>query len=121
MCLSSAIGIFLPASVWDGFVKFFDIGPLPDSPLFFYVARLTAATYALVGVFLIILALDPAQYRIMIPFTGIAAIVLGIVCAITGFAEKMPNLWFLGDALSAVVLGVLILIFRQQAKQAPQS
>ena len=116
-CLLSVFGIFLPVSAWESIVKFFGIEPLPDSPLFFYAARLMSATYAGVGVFFIILALRPVDYGIMVPFSGLAAVVLGVICAVTGFAVKMPNLWFLGDSLSCAVLGVLILVFWRQAKQ----
>jgi hypothetical protein len=58
------------------------------------------------------------DYGIMVPFSGLAAVVLGVVCAITGFTVKMPNLWFLGDSLSCLVLGILILVFWQRAKRA---
>ena len=81
------------------------------------MARLMSATFAVIGIFLLILALSPAKYGIMVPFAGVTAVALGVVCAATGFIVKMPNLWFLGDALSALTLGVLILIFRRQAKK----
>ena len=115
-CLASVGGIFMPSAVWECFMGHFGIGPLPDSPLFFYIARLMCATFVGVGIYFIILALEPMKYGVLVPFSGLAAIVLGIVCTITGFVVKMPNLWFLGDALSCLVLGVLILIFYQQTK-----
>jgi hypothetical protein len=31
---------------------------------------------------------------------------------------KMPNLWFLGDSSSCLVLGILILVFWQRARRA---
>ncbi len=116
-CLLSVFGIFLPVSAWESIVKLFGIEPLPDSPLFFYTARLMSATYAAVGVFFIILALRPVDYGVMVPFSGLAAVVLGAICAVTGFAVKMPNLWFLGDSLSCAVLGVLVLVFWRQVRQ----
>ena len=116
-CLLSVFGMFLPISTWESWAKLFGLEPLPDSPLFFYTARLMSATFAAIGVFLIILAIRPMNYGIMVPFTGVAAVVLGVICAITGFAVKMPNLWFLGDSLSCLALGVLILVFWQKARQ----
>ena len=117
LCLLCVFGVFLPVSIWESFIGFFGLDSFPDSPLFDYVVRVTSATFVGVGVFFIILAKDPMKYGIMVPFTGLAAVVLGVICGITGFAVKMPNLWFLGDALSCLVLGVLILVFWQQAKQ----
>ena len=115
LCLLSVFGVFLPVSAWESFIGFFGLELLPDSPLFDYVVRVMSATFVGVGVFFLILAKDPMKYGIMVPFTVLAAVVLGVICGITGFAVKMPNLWFLGDALSCLVLGVLILVFWRQA------
>ena len=117
-CLLSVVGLFLPFSACESVARFFGLETLPDSPLIMYAIRTVAATYVGVGVFFVILALRPMKYGVMVPFSGLAAIVLGIVCAITGLAVAMPPLWFLGDSLSCIVLGVLILVFWRQAKQA---
>ncbi len=120
LCLLSVFGIFLPISVWESIAKYFGIESLhlPDSPLVEYAVRLMSATYVAVGVYLAILAVDPMKYGVIIPFTGLAAVFLGVVCAITGLVVGMPVLWFLGDSLSCLVLGILILVFWQQAKQS---
>ena len=116
-CLLSVFGMFLPVSVWESITKFFGIESLPDSPQFMYAVRLMSGTYAAVGVFFIILALDPMKYGVMVPFSGLGAVFVGVVCAIAGLLAEMPLWWFLGDSLSCLVLGVLILVFWQQAKQ----
>jgi len=117
LCLLSVFGMFLPISAWQSFAKIFGVESLPDSPVFVYVVRLMLASYVGVGVFFVILALDPTKYGVLVPFSGIASVLLGIVCAIVGLVAAMPSLWFLGDSLSCVVLGVLILVFWQRAKQ----
>jgi hypothetical protein len=117
LCLLSVFGIFLPISVWESIAKAFSIQlVLPDSVLFGYMIRLMSATYAGVGVFFVILALHPMKYGVMVPFSGWAAVVLGVICAITGLVVGMPVWWFLGDALSCVVLGLLIFVFWRLAK-----
>ena len=116
-CLLSVFGMFLPMSVFESIAKFFGIELLPDSPLLVYAFRLMSATYAAVGVFFIILALEPMKYGVMVPFSGLGAVFVGVVCAIAGLLTAMPLWWFLGDSLSCLVLGVLILVFWQQAKQ----
>ncbi len=116
-CLLSVFGIFLPMPVFESIAKFFGIELLPDSPLLVYAVRLMSATYAAVGVFFIILALDPMKYGVMVPFSGLGAVFVGVVCAIAGLSTAMPLWWFLGDSLSCLVLGVLILVYWQQAKQ----
>ena len=110
-CLLSVFGMFLPMSVFESIAKFFGIELLPDSPLLVYAVRLMSATYAAVGVFFIILALQPMKYGVMIPFSGVGAVFVGVVCAIVGLLTAMPLWWFLGDSLSCLVLGVLILVF----------
>ena len=116
-CLLSVFGIFLPISVFEHIARFFGIESLPDSPLLVYAGRLMSATYAAVGVFFVILALDPMKYGVMVPFSGVGAVFVGVVCAIAGLLAEMPLWWFMGDSLSCLVLGVLILVFWQQAKQ----
>ena len=110
-CLLSVFGMFLPMPVFESIAKFFGIESLPDSPLLVYAVRLMSATYAAVGVFFIILALDPMKYGVMVPFSGVGAVFVGVVCAIAGLLTAMPLWWFLGDSLSCLVLGVLILVF----------
>ncbi len=116
-CLLSVFGMFLPMSRFESIVKFFGIESLPESPQVMYAVRLMSATYAAVGVFFIILTLDPVKYGVMVPFSGLGAVFIGVVCAIAGLLAAMPILWFLGDSLSCLVLGVLILVFWQQAKK----
>jgi hypothetical protein len=116
LCLLSVFGMFLPVSAWVSIAKVFGIESLPDSPLFEYAVRLMSATYVGVGIYFIILALHPMKYGVLIPFSGLAAVVLGVACAITGLTVGMPILWFLGDSLSCVVLGVLIVVFWRQAR-----
>jgi len=117
LCLLSVAGLFLPLSAFQSIAGVFGIETLPDSPLIMYAIRTAAATYAGIGVFFVILALNPMKYGVMVPFTGLAAAALGVVCAVTGLTVEMPVLCFLGDSLSCLALGVLILVFWQQAKR----
>jgi hypothetical protein len=116
LCLLSAIGMFLPCSVLCGIARAFGVEPTTDSPLLEYGARTILATYAAVGVYLVILALNPMKYGVLVPFTGAAALFLGLVCAVAGMAAEMPPKWFLSDSLSCIVWGVLILIFWRKAR-----
>ena len=120
-CLSSVFGMFLPVSAWESVAKFFGIESFPDSPLLLYGARLMSAVSVAVGVFFVIMARHPMKYGVMVPFSGIAAVFVGLVAGITGLEAAMPLLWFLGDSLSCVVLGVLILVFWRRAKQAVEN
>lgn len=119
LCIICVLGVFLPMATLESLAKFFgaETPDFSDSPVFEYIVRVMLATYACIGVFLIILATNPAKYRAMVTFTGVASILLGIVCAITGLVVEMPVEWFLGDCLPCIVFGILVLIFQQKAKQ----
>ena len=115
-CLSSVIGMFLPIRVLESIARAFGGQAFPDSAECVYMIRLMLATYAAVGVFFVILALRPMNYGVMVPFSGLAGVFLGVVCWVTGMVVGMPVLWFLGDSIPCVVLGVLIFVFWRQAK-----
>ena len=117
LCLTATVCMLLPIPTLESLLKNFGIGPLPDTPISIYITRLLSATYAVVGVFLIILALDPMKYGVMVPFSGVSALFLGLVCGTVGVISVMPKLWFLGDALSGIILGLLILISWQKVKK----
>jgi hypothetical protein len=117
LCLLSVFGMFLPVRVVESIAKAFGAEAFPDSPVVPYVLRVMSATYVAVGAYFVILAQRPMDYGVLVPFTGLVAVFLGLVCAITGLAVAIPPLWLLGDALSCLVLGVLILVFWRQAKQ----
>ena len=117
-CLLSVVGMFLPVSAIESITKSFGIESLPDSPQFMYAVRLMSGTYVAVGAFFVILALNPTRYGVMVPFSGVGAVFVGVVCVIAGPLAEMPVWWFLGDSLGCLVLGIFILVFWQQAKLA---
>lgn len=121
LCLLSVFGMFLPLSAFESIARFFGVESLPDSPLVLYAGRVMSATYVGVGIFFIILALNPVKYGVMVPFSGLCSVFIGAVCAITGIAARMPAMWYLGDSIPCLVLGVLILVFWQRARQTART
>ena len=117
LCLVAAVFMILPIPTMESFFENFGIEPLPDTPIFIYITCLLSATYAVVGVFLVILAFDPMKYGAMVPFAGVSTLFIGLVCGTVGVISVMPNLWFLGDDLSGIIVGLLILIFWQKVKK----
>jgi len=109
--------MFMPVSSFESITGFFGVESVPDSPVVAYMIRLMSATYVGIGVYFIILACRPMDYPVLVPFSGLAAVLLGVVCAITGPIVKMPLLWYLGDALPCILLGALILVFWQRSKK----
>jgi len=114
--LLSVFGMFLPISTLGSIAKAFGGEAIPDLPQCTYAIRVVSATCVGVGIFFVILALKPMDYGVMVPFSGLSTAILGVICLITGIAVGMPVLWFLGDALSCIVLGLLIFVFWRLAK-----
>ncbi|MHC4240211.1 MAG: hypothetical protein ACYSUC_10740 [Planctomycetota bacterium] len=71
LCLLSVVGMFLPLLAFESIARFFGVESLPDSPLVMYAVRAMSATYAGVGVFFVILALNPVKYGVMVPFSAL--------------------------------------------------
>jgi hypothetical protein len=115
--LSVCVMFFMPISIWESIAKYFGVEALPDSPMFVYVARLTSAMWTMIGVFFIIMALNPEKYEAMIPFSGLAMVFLGMVCWVTGLVMGMPSRLVLSDSLSGIVLGTLIFALWNRAKR----
>ncbi len=118
VCLVSVVGIFLPPESWDSIVGYFGVEPLPDLPVVRYMINLMCATYGGVGIYFLILGLSPLKHGILVPFSGLAAVLLGALCIIIGNQVGMPQKWYLSDGLSSLVLGVLILLTWRWAKKA---
>ena len=117
VCLLSLFGMVLPVLSWESISRFFGIESFQNSPQFIYAMRVGSGTYAAVGIFFIILALAPLKYGVMVPFAGLGSLFIGVVCVIAGLITAMPFWWFMGDSLSCLVLGFLILFFWQQVKK----
>ena len=115
VCVLSIFGMVLPVSSLKSISKLYGIESFADSPQFIYAIRVGLGTYAAVGLFFVILALDPLKYGMMVPFSALAAVFIGVLCAIAGLLTKVAFWWFMGDFVSCLVFGILILVFWKQA------
>ena len=116
LCLLSVFGMFLPFSLLERLAKAFSDEAFPDAPVFLYMIRVASATYVGVGVFYIVLAQRPMSFGPLVPFSGLAAAFVGVVCGISGLTVGLPLLLFVGDSLCCTIVGILILVFWRQAR-----
>lgn len=115
--LLSVFGLVLPMSMLESIIKAFGGEAIPDLPQCAYALRVVSAICCGIGIFFVILALNPMAYGVMVPFAGLSTAILGIICLITGITAGMPVLWFIGDSSFCLVLGILIFVFWRSAKQ----
>ena len=114
-CLLLVFGLFLSISMLESIARTFGMDSFPDTPVIVYAVRVTSATYVAIGAFFLILALDPIKYGVLVPFSGVAAVFLGIVCFVYGLLAGMSFIWFAGDGLFCMAFGVLTLVFWRRA------
>lgn len=115
-CLLSIFGVVLPWSWLSAWVTVWGLGELPAGTMVVYAVRAGSATFALVGVFFLLLATDPVRYR---PFLnlGIAGLILvGLVCLVSGVAVGMQPPWYLTDVAFCWILGILLFVWREPAR-----
>lgn len=73
------IAVFMPRSWMDFCNRGLGLGPLPEGPVFEYLARTISFLYATLGVLLWVLSGDLPRYRPVILAYGLANLVFGAV------------------------------------------
>jgi len=129
LCLLATPGAVLPAKMISSLSESLGGEAVEVTGFLSYLLRVISITYTMVGVFFIILAFKPEKYGVMVPFSGGAAVVVGIICLVAGLHSSVPVLWYFGDFLLCTVLGGLILWFwyklwrgvKREAKVEPTS
>jgi hypothetical protein len=116
-CLTAVPFIFLRWTALQGIVSWFGIEPLPDMPIVIYFFKIAFGIFGLIGVFFIMLARDPFKYGGMLCLGVVGLILFGLLALILGFSLGLPVIVYIGDGLSGLVLGIVILIFASKAKQ----
>jgi hypothetical protein len=121
MCLTSVVGVFLPISQIDSMMTNWCGVGLPEGPVMVYFVRVMSVTYAAIGLFFIMLAVRPLEYKGMVPFAGVASAIIGIVCLVVGRAAGLPGKAYVWDFLGGFILGVLIFMFWAKARKAAET
>jgi hypothetical protein len=110
------IGVFIS---WSSFINLLHGlgGPIVAyDPMLDYWLRMTAGAYALIGFLYLLLALQPAKYRAVIPWFGWVMLVEGLVLLLHGIRLALPPLPFYGDVAASFLGGGGILWFARRAE-----
>ena len=111
LCLLSVFGLVISLSSIESIATKFGSPQFPDAPLFGYAVKVMFGTYFAIGLFYIILALSPMRYGVLVPFSGLAAILVGVVCLMSGIKLGLSPLVYLIDTFFCLLFGVLIVVF----------
>ncbi|MBT8339488.1 MAG: hypothetical protein HKP58_11960 [Desulfatitalea sp.] len=116
-CLSSVPFIILPWSVVERIALWFGIGAIPNDLLIIYLLRVSCGVYGMIGVYFIILAKNPLGYGPMLDLGAYGLIIFGLLSLFVGWRLEMPLKIFSGDALSGLILGIIIIALSSKAKR----
>ena len=102
------------AAPWSTVVRWLGILGLeapPNHPAVVYSMRLGSLSFALIGIFFLVLASDPLRYRPMLVLAVCGCWVVGICALAAGWIAHMQPIWYVGDAVGSALAGLLILAF----------
>lgn len=116
-CLTAVPFIFLPWSVVESIGSWFGIESLPNSPIAVYFFRVVFGVFGCIGVFFMLLARNPLQYGRMLDLGAFGLILFGLLALIMGIAIGLPFIVYVGDGLSGLVLGIVIVISSSKSKR----
>lgn len=110
------VGVFLS---WSSFVELLHSlgGPVvPYDRMLDYWLRMTASAYTLIGLLYLLLALQPAKYRVVIPWFGWVMVIEGVVLLLQGIRLALPPFPFYVDVAVSFIGGGGILWFAPRAE-----
>ena len=110
------IGVFLS---WSSFTNLLHGlgGPIVEyDPMLDYWLRMTAGAYTLIGLLYLLLALQPAKYRAVIPWFGWVMLVEGLVLLVHGIRLGLAPFPFYADVTASLLGGGGILWFARRAE-----
>ena len=116
-CLTAVPFIVLPWHVLDKIVLWFGFEPIPNDRLIMYILRVSCGVYGLIGVYFIILARNPLVYGPMLDLGAYGLAIFGLLSLIIGLSLEISPRVFAGDALSGLILGIVIIVLSSKVKR----
>ena len=82
--------------------------------------QMILATFAVLGVFLLLASRQPAQHRSLIAFAAWSSLVHGLVMLVQALADPSERANMLGDIPALVVVGIVLLLLNRPSRLSPQ-
>lgn len=116
-CLTALPFMVLPWAMIENVYRWFGYEPIPDVPAAMYLFRIACGIFGLIGLYFIILAQNPLRYGPMLILSAYGLISFGLLCLVVGLILRMSPMFYIGDALFALVLGIVIVILSSKAQR----
>jgi hypothetical protein len=115
--LTAVVPMLMPRSwiVWTH--ARLGMGEFPAQPIAEYLACLTSGVYAIFGLVLLICARDLDRYAAVITAIVGGVAVLSVVMLLYGLRIGIPTWWLIGDGVTAIGSGVIVLYLQRRARQ----
>ena len=82
------------------------LGPMPEGPVVWYLARSTSAFYAILGGLFWLVSFDLERHRTVILYLGAAVTCLGATLLVVDWAEGLPLFWTVWEGPFVTAIGV---------------
>lgn len=114
-CLLAFVYAALPWQIITAWFEMVNFQPPAAQPSSVYMTRVFLALFGPIGIFFVLLALNPLKYGAMLSLAAYGLICVGFICLAGGIRYKLPLLAFSIDMIFSLLAGVFILIFRKKA------
>ena len=96
------------------------LGPMPESPVVWYLARSTSAFYALLGGLFWVVSLDLKRHRKVLDYLGIVIPLLGATLFAIDFSEGLPAFWTYWEGPFVFAFGVAMFWLNRSGEMQDQ-
>jgi hypothetical protein len=106
---ASAVGVFVSWQQAEKFLEGLGAKPIAYDPMLDYWLRMAAGAFALIGVWYLLLTLQPQKFSAAIPWFGRLMLVEGLILLVHGLRLSLPPFPFYGDVSACLIAGSGIL------------
>ncbi len=120
MDMLAFVAVVMPVAWMETGHRWTGLGTFPDAPLAEYLARSGSLMYGLHGVFLWLLATDPARYEKLIHWVATITVFHGAGMLAIDVAAGMPLWWTVIEGPAFSLTGLVILISQRHGAEKPR-
>ena len=93
------------------------LGPMPSSPVVWYLARSLSAFYALLGGLFWVVSFDLRRHRGVVGYLGVALLLFGVALFAIDYHEGLPPFWTYWEGPSVALFGLALSMLNRAGRQ----